>query len=301
MELNKIQAIYDYKDNYDISEIPEDFQSLKEKIKELYHMDDAQLNIIKISYEDEGTKFIIKEERDFQKAKLITEQIIFKIEDIVGEEDDIIKEEQSFMDHESAMRLYTSLNNFDEKNFFNEKIYEGSNKEKKDVKNKIEDNHYFREMLKKTGINDNYLDYRKYFDDIYVNLFEIKLKKDIILYEYPFTLFSEVEPGLYPPKKIFKFCKKKLRAIYGECLIENNSLFAFNKVEELKTVNKVIRGKKGRIEFKFDFAKYVGSKIIKNADIQKDDSFVKEYLELLIKDILHANKNLVNYKRLFVK
>ena len=80
-----------------------------------------------------------------------------------------------------------------------------------------------------------------------------------------------------------------------------NSLYGFNKVEAIKTVKTALRGKKGRIEFKLEFQKYLNSRTIKQDDIQNDDPVCKLYLELLIKDILSANKNLDYYKRLFIK
>ena len=80
-----------------------------------------------------------------------------------------------------------------------------------------------------------------------------------------------------------------------------NSLYGFNKVEEIRTVKTVLRGKKGRIDFKLEFQKNLNSRIIKQEDIQNDDPVCKLYIELLIKDILIANKNLNYYKRLFIK
>ena len=35
-----------------------------------------------------------------------------------------------------------------------------------------------------------------------------------------------------------------------------DSLYGFNKVEELKTVNTYLRGKKGKIAYKLEFEKY---------------------------------------------
>ena len=91
-EPQKIQATYSYKGKTEISEIPKDFTSLKAKIKELYHMNDAQLNNIQISYFDKGKKgekkIFIMEEKDFEKAKLLSEQIIFTIKDIPEKKDD---------------------------------------------------------------------------------------------------------------------------------------------------------------------------------------------------------------------
>ena len=59
-EPNRIQATYIYKDKTEISEIPKDFKSLKEKIKELYHMNNGQLDKITITYDDEGKTFFNK-------------------------------------------------------------------------------------------------------------------------------------------------------------------------------------------------------------------------------------------------
>ena len=48
MESNKeeriIQATSQYKNKTEISEIPKDLKSFKDKIKELYHLNDEQLN-----------------------------------------------------------------------------------------------------------------------------------------------------------------------------------------------------------------------------------------------------------------
>ena len=51
-EEKKIQATYNYKGKVEISEIPKDLKLLKEKIKQLYHLNDEQLNKCQISYID---------------------------------------------------------------------------------------------------------------------------------------------------------------------------------------------------------------------------------------------------------
>ena len=296
-EPNKIQATYDYKGKHEISEIPEDFKSFKEKIKELYKLDDNQLDKIQISYKDkEGNKtYFINGQKDYEKAKLFSEQIIFTIEDVV-EEKDIINENDSMND------MNYCIINEDRCVYLNpERIKMDKKKEKSKPEINIDDN-YFINMLTKPDMKVDNLDYIENSYGIYVNLFEIKLKKDIVLYQYPYKLVPEVESGdVRLLKKIFKFCLRELKSIYGECFIMGDSLYGFNKVEELKTVKTAIRGKKGRVEFKFEFEKYKDSRIIKQADIQNNDQVVKTYIELLIKDILSANTNLDYYKRLFIK
>ena len=228
-EEKKIQATYDYKGKIEISEIPKDLKSLKEKIKKLYHLNDAQLNKCHISYKDEDKTFFINEEQDFQKAKLLSEEIVFIIEDIV---------EQNFIINEERIVFIKSDNNGKSKNN-NTIIPENINN----------DQDY--NILPKPNIIAENLDYIEDSYDIYVNLFEIKLKKDIILYQYPYTLVSEVEPGdIIIIKKVFKSCLKELKSIFGECFIMGDSLYGFNKVEDLKTVKTALRGKKGKIEYK---------------------------------------------------
>ena len=61
-------------------------------------------------------------------------------------------------------------------------------------------------------INVKKLNYIEDSYDIYVNLFEIHLTKDIIIYQYPFTLVSEIEPeDIFMLKKIFTFCLNDLK------------------------------------------------------------------------------------------
>ena len=109
-------------------------------------------------------------------------------------------------------------------------------------------------MLTKPEINVDNLKYIEDSYDIYVNLFKIILKKDIILYKYPFKLIPEVEPGdIRLRKTIFKNCLKEIKSIFGQCFVMGDSLYGFNKVEELKTVKTKIRTKKGLVEFRFEF------------------------------------------------
>ena len=55
----------------------------------------------------------------------------------------------------------------------------------------------------------------------------------------------------------------------------------------------------GRKEFKLMFQKYQNEKLIKKEDIRKDP-LAKQFMELIIKDILHANPKLEFYKDIFV-
>ena len=55
----------------------------------------------------------------------------------------------------------------------------------------------------------------------------------------------------------------------------------------------------GRKEFKLMFQKHQPAKKIKQEDVRKDP-LAKQFMELIIKDILHANPKLEFYKDIFV-
>jgi aubergine-like protein len=98
---------------------------------------------------------------------------------------------------------------------------------------------------------------------------------------------------------LFKGCSRQLKSIYGECLISGDSLYGLKKVEELKSVKSNLE-LKGKVDsYVLDFSKFVKEKTIKQQDVLRDE-LTKQFIELLIKDILHANPKLEFYKDLFV-
>jgi aubergine-like protein len=70
------------------------------------------------------------------------------------------------------------------------------------------------------------------------------------------------------------------------------------KVEENHIVNCFLH-LKGRTEYKITFDKLENERIIKQEDIQKDP-LSKQFIEMIIRDILHANPRLEFYKGIFV-
>ena len=98
---------------------------------------------------------------------------------------------------------------------------------------------------------------------------------------------------------LFKGCSRQLKSIYGECLISGDSLYGLKKVEELKSVKSNLE-LKGKVDsYVLDFSEFVKEKTIKQQDVLRDE-LTKQFIELLIKDILHANPKLEFYKDLFV-
>ena len=154
-------------------------------------------------------------------------------------------------------------------------------------------------FLPNPKINPKKLEYISNTKKVYANLYEIFLTKPIKLYQYPFKAEPEIEAGDSKIRKnIYKFSYKKLKSIYGECLISGDSLFGTKKVEEIKNVEAVVYSN-GRKEFKLIFDKCAKERTIKQDDVNKDP-LTKQFLELIISDILHSNPNLEFYKDIFV-
>ena len=154
-------------------------------------------------------------------------------------------------------------------------------------------------FLEKPGIDYGKLTIWNNKKKVYANLFEIFLKKDIKLYQYPFKVKPEIEDGdLRIREKLFKILYKSLRKEYGHCFVSGNLLYSMKKVEESKTFNCFIY-LKGKTEYFMEINKFEQERLIKQQDIKKD-ALAKQCIELIIKDILHANPKLEFHKDIFV-
>ena len=134
---------------------------------------------------------------------------------------------------------------------------------------------------------------------VYANLFEIILKKDIKLFQYPCKVIPEIEDGdIRIREKLFRTLYKRIRKDYGHCFISGNLLYSMKKIEELKTYNCFLT-LNGRTEYIIEINKFEQEKLIKQQDIHKDP-LAKQCIELIIKDILHANPKLEFHRDVFV-
>ena len=142
----------------------------------------------------------------------------------------------------------------------------------------------------------------KYFVDkkeIYVNIFEFSTIKDLKLYKYPFQINPPVEQDAYKLiQTIFKVRYKDIFSKYGIFTISGDSLFSKNKIEQPNTFKSIIYFK-GKYEYTIEINKFSNEKIIKKEDVKKD-SLTKQFIEIIIKDILLSNPNLDFDKGLFV-
>ena len=155
-------------------------------------------------------------------------------------------------------------------------------------------------FLEKPKLDPKKLKYIENEKKVYANLYEIILTKDLLIYQYPFKVSPEIEAGDSRMRQIlFKSCSKQLKSIYGECLISGDSLYGLKKVEQINSVACNIELKGKISSYILEFTKFVNERTIKQQDVQRD-SLTKQFIELLIKDILHSNPKLEFYKDLFV-
>jgi len=155
------------------------------------------------------------------------------------------------------------------------------------------------DFIKKPKINTKDLKYIMNSKDVYANLYEIEIKKELQLYQYPFTVTPPIgNADIRIREKLSKAANKKLRKIYDDCFISGDSLYSMKKVDEPKTVQCALY-LKGRTDYTMEFNKFETQRIIKQEDIQKDP-LSKQFIEMIIRDILHANPKLEFYKGVFV-
>ena len=162
------------------------------------------------------------------------------------------------------------------------------------------------QYLTKPKIKGDKLPYVDHNKEIYVNLFQINIKKPLTLFQYPFKVSPEIEAGdMIIRKKLFKYCgigekenRKKLRDFYGECFISGDSLYGMKEVKEAMTFTCTLHFD-GETKYTITFQPKKISRTINQNDLDKDP-LTKQFIEILIQDILRANPNLDFHKGLFV-
>ena len=155
------------------------------------------------------------------------------------------------------------------------------------------------QLLPKPDIKNDNLKYFVDKKEIYVNIFEFSTIKDLKLYKYPFQINPPVEQNAYKLiQTIFKVRYKDIFSKYGIFTISGDSLFSMNKIEQPNTFKSIVYFK-GKYEYTIEINKFSNEKIIKKEDVKKD-SLTKQFIEIIIKDILLSNPNLDFDKGLFV-
>ena len=125
------------------------------------------------------------------------------------------------------------------------------------------------------------------------------MKKKLVLYQYPYTVNPPIgTEDILIKNKLFKRCNKQLRNIFGECFISGFCLYS---MKEIKENNRVVCPLylNGRKEYLIEFSNFENKRIIEQIDIQKDP-LSKQFIEMIIKDILYSNPKIEFYKDVFV-
>ena len=153
--------------------------------------------------------------------------------------------------------------------------------------------------LTKPNIDYSKLSYITDLKEIYVNLFEFNIKKDLKLYKYPFSITPEIDISMTKMKQnILNKCIINIKQIYGLFVISGDSIFSMQKIETINNFKSVIYSK-GRYEYLIQIQKYSNEILLKKDDTQKDN-LTKQFIEILIKDILVSNPKLEFDKGVFI-
>ena len=155
------------------------------------------------------------------------------------------------------------------------------------------------DFLEKPKIDVKKLAYVLNNKKVYVNLFEIILNKKLTLFQYPYTVNPPIGAAdTLIRDKLFKRSNRKLRTVFGDCFISGDSLYSMKQIKEIQTVKTTLY-LNGRKEYFIEFNNFENKRTIEQKDIQKDP-LSKQFIEMIIRDILHSNPKLEFYKDVFV-
>jgi len=102
-------------------------------------------------------------------------------------------------------------------------------------------------ILSKPKINFEQLPYVLNSTKVFVNLFEIKMKKQFTLYQYPYVVSPTIgSTDTLIRNKLFKYSNKKLRAIFGDCFISGDSFYSMKEIKDKISINCYFYSKEGK-------------------------------------------------------
>ena len=154
-------------------------------------------------------------------------------------------------------------------------------------------------FLTKPNIDFSKLSYIVDKKEIYVNLFEFSIEKDLQLYKYPFSITPSVNNAMTKMKQlIINKSLSNIREKYGVLCISGDSIYSMNKIDSTFNFTSTIYSK-GRHDYTIQIQKFSNEIILKKEDAKKD-KLTKQFIEILIKDILLSNPKLDFDKGLFV-
>ena len=156
-------------------------------------------------------------------------------------------------------------------------------------------------FLTKPKINAKELTYVLNTKQVYANLFEINMKKKLTLFQYPYTVNPPIgSADTIIRDKLFKHASRQLKTIFGDCFISGDSLYSMKEIKENQNVKCSLFSKtEGRNEYIIEFNNFENKRTIEQKDIQKDP-LSKQFIEMIIRDILRSNPKLMFHKDVFV-
>ena len=92
---------------------------------------------------------------------------------------------------------------------------------------------------------------------------------------------------------------KQVKAKYGLFLIDSDSLYSLEKVDEVNIFKTSLRLKNEVNNYEIKINKYVNQTVIKGEDVGKSE-LQKHFIELIVKDILLANQNVERFKDTYI-
>ena len=137
------------------------------------------------------------------------------------------------------------------------------------------------------------MDYIISSKSLYANLYKIKLRKDLALYQYPLNIYPPLENGDTKTKDLlFKECSKLFERIFGYYFISGEFLYSIIKINETKTFKFSFYKCKTGKEYNIKVDRYESKRTIiqSNGSIEQ---FGKQIIEIFIRDILCSSPNLI--------
>ena len=151
-------------------------------------------------------------------------------------------------------------------------------------------------FLNKPKIDISKLNYITNSKKVYANLFEIILTRPLLIYQYPYSTSPPLEAGdIKTRQRLFRACRNSLRELYGECFISGDSLYGIKKYD--KGIS--IPYNQGNNEYVLNMQTFAKEVVINQKDIHINP-LGKQCIEMLVRDILHANPKLEFYRDIFV-
>ena len=135
---------------------------------------------------------------------------------------------------------------------------------------------------------------------VYANLFEMKFTKEIKMYQYPYEVIPEIsKDNMKIRKELFIEPQRQLKAKYGLYLIDSDSMYSLEKVDDINVVKTSLRLKNEVNKYEIKINKYLNPTVINEKDAMKSE-IQKHCIELIVKDILLANPNIERFKDTYI-